>query len=700
MSAGTRPRPPSRRRFLLVAVLAPLLVAALIAWTDSEYARSLRLQSAAARSFDRERAQVMLLSAMKDAETAQRGYLLTGNAAFLGPYAPARRFVTRLRAVEGVADPEVAALIDTKFAELDRTLALSRAGRREAARAAVADGEGRRVMDRLRAALARAGVSERALTAERRAAFARQRSELRLLLLATGAMLTLALALTLRSLWRSRREAYDAALDAYEKGERNAAILRGTSDALLILNPSCTIEMINDAAGALLGYTPEELERRDVATVLRIAEGSGGFHGRIGLDDGRLDRPLLTDRVARHRDGSERHVDVAIGVMRVPSGDHLVLSLRDASERARVERAKDELISTIGHELRTPLTSVVGSLALLRGGAAADLPPQAARLVDIADNNARRLIRLINDLLDIDRIESGQLAMARTPLDLREVVARAALDSDGLARSRDVVLADASTGAPVPVEGDAERLLQVVTNLVSNAIHASPAGATVTIAARVEAGRALIAVEDRGEGVPAAVRPRLFERFESGRAATHAPASGLGLAISREIVRRHDGTIWFEDRDGGGTRFAFALPSPGTELGDAPASDAPLPLPLLLHLDDDPDVRDTVAAALAGVARVLPAASLAMARALLRDGAPDLALLDMQVVDGHGPELAPELVDASGAPVPVVIYSGQVVPPALAARAAVVLTKGRHDLPELVATVRRLLAERHAPVDA
>nr|WP_281422890.1 ATP-binding protein [Sphingomonas yunnanensis] len=634
----------------------------------------------------------MLLSAMKDAETAQRGYLLTGDPAFLQPYAPARRLASRLRAVEGVAAPEVAALIDNKFAELDHTLALFRAGQHAAARDAVTDGEGRRVMDRLRVALARAGTSERALTAERRAAFARQRSELRLLLLATATVLTLALAATLRSLWRSRYQAYDAALDAYEKGERNAAILRGTNDALLILNPSGTIEMINAAASVLLGYAPEELERRDVATVLRIAEGSGAFHQRIGFHDGRLDHHLLTDRAARHRDGSERHVDVAIGVMRVPSGDHLILSLRDASERARVERAKDELISTIGHELRTPLTSVVGSLALLRGGGGAALPTRAARLVDIADNNARRLIRLINDLLDIDRIESGQLAMARVPIDLRDVAAQAALDSDGLARSRGVELVDASVALPVAVEGDAGRLLQVVTNLVSNAIHASPAGAAVTVAARVQEGRALIAVEDRGGGVPAAVRPRLFERYESGRAATHAPASGLGLAISREIVRRHDGAIWFEDRAGGGTRFAFALPLLEADIPAAPASEAPLPL--LLHLDDDPDVRATVAVALAGVARVLPAVSLAMARALLRDGAPDLALLDMQVVDGHGPELAPELVDASGARVPVVIYSGQAVPPALAARAAAVLTKGRHGLPELVATVRRLLARR------
>lgn len=698
MSVAARPIAPSRGRFLAIAAAAPLLLAALIVWTEAEDARSDRLRAATARSFDRERAQIMLLSALKDAETAQRGYLLTGNPDFLGPYAPARAASERLRQQPGVATPTVSALIAAKFAELDRTLALHRAGDRAAARRAVAGGEGRRIMDRLRDELARDGAMERAGIAAQRAATQQQRDMVRRLLLAITVLLLVLLAITLRSLWRSRRDAYAAALVAYENSERNAAILRSTSDALLILNPSGTIELINAAASALLGYTSEELERRDIATVLDIGEGQGDFHTRIGLSGGTLRQEVLTARAVRRRDGSERIVDVAIGVMRVPSGDHLVVSLRDASERARLERVKDELISTIGHELRTPLTSVVGSLALLRGDPGAALSPQAGRLVDIADNNAQRLIRLINDMLDIDRIESGQLAMSRQRLDLRAIVAQATLDGEGLARSRGVTLIDASEDSAIMVTGDEGRLLQVVANLASNAIHASPADAAVTLAARRAGDRAMVTVDDRGDGVPDSLRPRLFERFEAARSGSRAPSSGLGLAISREIVRRHDGAIWFEDRRGGGTRFAFDLPHRAFIVPDPAVAEGDRPL--LLHLDDDPDVRATVTAALAGVARVTAVASLAEARIALRDGAPQLAVLDMQVVDGHGPELIPQLVDAAGAAIPVVIYSGQDIPAPLAARVDAVLTKGRHDLAELIVTVQRVLARSRPRVDA
>jgi PAS domain S-box-containing protein len=443
--------------------------------------------------------------------------------------------------------------------------------------------------------------------------------------------------------------------------------------------------MVNDAGCALLGYTAAELEHRDLATVLQLGAGSGDFHARIGLRDGRPAHDFLPDQPVRRRDGSEVTVDVTIGVMRAPDGDHLVLSLRDASGRVQVERAKDELISTVSHELRTPLTSVVGSLALLRAGTQGEWTPQARRLVEIADNNARRLIRLVNDMLDIDRIESGQLAMAHDALDLRAIVAQAALDAEGLARSRNVTLRDRPAAGPVMALGDGGRLLQVVTNLVSNAIHASREGGVVTLSTRIDGARAIVAVADRGAGVPLALRARLFHRFQSQRT---SGGTGLGLAISREIVRRLDGTIWFEDRAGGGTRFAFDLP-----LIEAPgiAAAAPGALPVVLHVDDDPDLRETVAAALAGVATMLPAASLSAARAALRGGAPSLALLDMQVVDGHGPELIPELVDRDGRALPIVILSGQTVPAEMAARAAVVLTKGRHDMADVVATVRRLL---------
>jgi CheY-like chemotaxis protein len=369
-------------------------------------------------------------------------------------------------------------------------------------------------------------------------------------------------------------------------------------------------------------------------------------------------------------------------------GDRLVLSLRDATDRLRIARAKDELISTVSHELRTPLTSVIGSLALLRAGNAGEWPAQAGRLVDIADNNARRLIRLVNDILDIDRIESGQLTIARTPLDLREITAQAALDNEGLARRHDVTLVDEVAAAPVLVAGDAGRLLQVVTNLLSNAIHACVGGGTVVLRTNVVAGRARISVDDRGGGVPEELRSRLFERFQTVRG---SGGTGLGLAIAREIVRRLDGTIWFEDLPGGGTRFAFDLPLLGETDDEAAAESA---LPVILHVDDDHDLCETMILAFQGSAAMMCAAGVEAARSLLRARPPQLALLDTQLVDVAA--LLPELVDREGRPIPVVILSGAVAQPEVARRAAAVLVKGQHGVATVVETIRRLLRDREA----
>jgi signal transduction histidine kinase len=163
-------------------------------------------------------------------------------------------------------------------------------------------------------------------------------------------------------------------------------------------------------------------------------------------------------------------------------------------------------------------------------------------------------------MLDIDGIASGALVMERMPLDLRRVVEQACVGSEGLARTGGVALNCAPGEAPAVVQGDEDRLVQVVTNLLSNAVRAAPAGSAVEIGLSVEDGRAILAVEDRGAGVPAAFHGRIFGRFERATSHDGAIGTGLGLAISREIVERHGGTLWFEDRAGGGTRFAFALP--------------------------------------------------------------------------------------------------------------------------------------------
>lgn len=604
----------------------PLVVSLLIGWIGVEHSRSLSAQAAATDSFQRERALLILASAVKDADS--------------------RAAVERLLA--GV-DDEIAAV--------------ARAGDQAA----------------LRRAVAHAVTAERARAADRFTAFAEHRNDGYELLVITGVLVTLITLGIILALSQAQNDHHRAAIAAFEGAERHAAILASTTDTLLIVAPDGMIEMTNPASSTLLGYAVDELEGSDISTVLSLD---------LDLVGSGTDRMFLSDQPVRHRDGRDVIVDIAVGIMRACDGDHLVLSLRDASERIRAERAKDELISTVSHELRTPLTSLVGSLALLRAGTEDDCSPSARRLIEIADNNARRLIRLVNDILDIDRIGTGQLAMTREPLELRDIVAQAALDSEGLARRHEVRLHQAHTAGPLVVRGDAGRLLQVVTNLISNAIQASPAGSEVTLRAYTRERRAIVTVADRGPGVPANIRARLFDRFQSQR---DTGGTGLGLAISREIVRRLDGSIWFEDRKDGGTRFLFALPLLGAT--------APLPvqdtaLPVILHLEDDADLRATVATALRDVAHVMPASGLAEARRILGERCLRLALLDMDVVDGHGPELIPDLLDDQGQPLPIVILSGQEVSATLAVRAAAVLRKGCDDMETVAATVRRLLDQR------
>lgn len=814
---------PSALRFLSFALIGPLLLIALLIWLNAEYRSAEALRERVAASFQRRLELVELLSTLKDAETAQRGFLLTGgDAAFLGPYTPARRRVAvMMRAAHdgargGLGAPQLSrieALIAAKFVEMDATIASLRSGDRDEGLRRVRTGAGKRLMDELRRAVGARIAHEDAATRAARDRFEARRRSSQLLAIGIGVLTLVLVTGWLFAGWRLRRARYDASVAAYEAAERNQTVLDSTVDAMLILNPSGSIEAVNRAATELLGYDASALERRDIAVVIDLAPGEGSFHQRVGLVDGHLRQRFLPDRAARHRDGHLVPVDVAMGAMVVPSGDHLVVSLRDISERKRLEQLKDDLMSTVSHELRTPLTSIVGSLGLLRAGSAGALPDAAARLVGIAENNSRRLIRLINDMLDIDRIETGTLEMVREPTDLRTIVERAAHGGEGIAAAKGVRIVVATPPAPVIVAGDADRLLQVLTNLLSNAVRFTPEGRAVTITLASDGERATVTVDDEGPGVPAEFRSRIFGRFE--RAAGEGGqlgGAGLGLAISREIIARHDGRIWFEDAPGGGARFAITLdamrPAHMMESGSARVliceqdaelagrliamavregcayelatstsaaraalarstfdallidlhlpeegglvfaravrdgassaqasiivvaanafddGDALSPLdvidwidkpgdadrlgdalrralargttrrPTVLHLDDDEDLLQVVAAGLEPEVQILTATSLAAARAILETTSPDAAILDLRLAEGSGLDLIPFLVDSDGLAIPTIIYSAQDVSAELADKVDAVLVKARGSMPDLKATLRRVINAR------
>jgi signal transduction histidine kinase len=233
----------------------------------------------------------------------------------------------------------------------------------------------------------------------------------------------------------------------------------------------------------------------------------------------------------------------------------------DAAYRRQMERLKDELVSIVAHELRTPLTSIRGSLGLLASGKLDPRSSQGQRLVEIAAQNSDRLVRLVNDMLDLERLESGALGLeqAATPAD--RLVEQAVDAVRGAAQEAGVRLA-ADVRPDLALWADADRAVQVLVNLLSNAVKFSPAGAQVRVTAERRGDEALFQVRDRGRGIPHDQLEAIFERFRQvdSSDARKKGGTGLGLAISRSIVHQHGGRIWVASALGQGSTFFFTLP--------------------------------------------------------------------------------------------------------------------------------------------
>lgn len=234
----------------------------------------------------------------------------------------------------------------------------------------------------------------------------------------------------------------------------------------------------------------------------------------------------------------------------------------DVTERRRLQQIKNEFISSVSHELRTPMTSVVGALGLVQSGSAGRLPEKAQSMIEIAHRNCNRLVRLLNDILDIERIESGKASFEFAPLELRPLIQDSIESVYASAAEQDVTIGFVADAADLTVRADGDRLVQVLINLLSNAIKFSPRGGIVDVHISQHDRMARVTVSDQGPGIPEAFHDRVFERFAQADASDSRSkaGSGLGLSISKLIIDAHGGTIAFDTLSGGGTRFSFELP--------------------------------------------------------------------------------------------------------------------------------------------
>jgi signal transduction histidine kinase len=235
---------------------------------------------------------------------------------------------------------------------------------------------------------------------------------------------------------------------------------------------------------------------------------------------------------------------------------------RDITAQLEAERMKKEFSSTLSHELRTPLTSIIGSLQLINAGVLGELPKDVGELTDIAERNGQRLLDLINDILDIEKIESGKLTLAPEAIRIDELVQEAMMLNKGFGERFKVRFEPRGALSRSEVHADRKRLLQVMTNLLSNAAKFSPEGDVVEISTEENGSSLRVAIHDRGPGIPEAFRPRIFGRFSQADSTTSRQkgGTGLGLAICKRLIEMMQGRIGFEDRGGGGSTFWFELP--------------------------------------------------------------------------------------------------------------------------------------------
>lgn len=338
---------------------------------------------------------------------------------------------------------------------------------------------------------------------------------------------------------------------------------------------------------------------------------------------------------------------------------------RAEADREAVSQMKDEFLSVVSHELRTPLTSIRGALGLVGSGGLGDLSDKGLRMVEIATDNTDRLVRLINDILDIERITSGQVALEQVDCDLQHL-AEGAVEAL-IPVAQEVGVTVESSVPELHVWGDPDRITQTMTNLISNAIKFSPPDTTVRVKANLAGREAVIQVRDEGRGIPSDKTTSIFERFKQVDASDSRlkGGTGLGLAICKEIVEKHGGRIWVTSTEGRGSTFFFTLP-----LADAAGDRFPgraaaaTRSTSVLIVEDDVGLADVLGEVLESLGiLVLKAHSGAEALQIASEASIDLIVLDVVIPSGDGYEVVERFrLDPTLMDVPVIVYAADEVP--------------------------------------
>jgi PAS domain S-box-containing protein len=609
-----------------------------------------------------------LLSTMQDAETGERGYIITGLPVYLTPYHAARGTLPdRLHAVDSLtrAEPDQQAVVpvlrgdvDNEVAQLEQTIALRAGGDAAAAIAAVNTGRSKADVDSIRARLATMQRNEDLELQHRRdeAVASRDEAEDALWLAGLLQLVTLATAawLVMRQLKREAR----AAADLYAQKEQLRVTLASIGDAVITTDPAGAITSVNAVAAALTAWPEAQAIGEPLDRVFRIVNAATrqpvADPVERALREGAI-VGLANHTVLIARDGTECPIDDSAAPIR-DARNHVVgavLVFRDITERYRNEQQlrdadqhKDEFLALLAHELRNPLAPLRNALAVMRlsGHDAASV----AETGGIMERQLEQMVHLVDDLLDVSRITQNRLALRRAPVDVSSII-HSALETCGppLEDARHT-LTLTLPAQPLYIDADRTRLAQTLSNLINNAIKYTDRGGRIWVAATADDRDVVITVRDSGIGVPADMFDRIFDMFTQVDRSLERSRGGLGIGLPlvRHIVTMHGGSIRVRSPGAGlGSEFIVrlpAIPAPAPASPDA-ATDNGIGKRTrrILVADDNADNADTLAMMLRMMGHDVCVA---------RDGdaalyeaehfAPDIALLDIGMPKLNGYEVA------------------------------------------------------------
>ncbi|MBI2779703.1 MAG: CHASE domain-containing protein [Gammaproteobacteria bacterium] len=440
-------------------------------------------------------------------------------------------------------------------------------------------------------------------------------------------------------------------------------VLDNTLDMIFMFEPD-SLRFVYVSRGAVesMGYTRDELLTMTPCQIKPLMPESV-FRGAIApLISG--EKPSMQfETVHRHKDGHDFPVEIFLQLVKTGEGKGLFVAIvRDITERKKIDLMKNEFVSTVSHELRTPLTSIRGSLGLLAGGVAGELPARAKPLIDIAYKNSERLVHLINDILDIEKIESGKMTFDIRPQALMPLI-ELALESNHAYGEQYGVRFELVAALPgVKVSMDSDRLMQVMSNLLSNAAKFSPPNGRVDINVERRGSMIRVSVADQGAGIAPAFRDKIFQKFSQADTSDtrQKGGTGLGLSISKAIIERMGGQLAFDAQRETGATFYFDFPE--WREGPAEGDNADSLLPRVLVCEDDPDVAAFLDVMLKeGGFDVDVAHDAAHAKQMLGANSYAAMTLDIGLPDQNGVLLIRELRDQEATrTLPIIVVSAQV----------------------------------------